>query len=295
MHSGDSACVLPPHSLGRDMLDEIRRATEGLAQGARRRRAGERPVRRRRRAPARHRGEPARVADRAVRVQGDRRAARQDGLPAHARRAPRRPRPAGRADGRRSRLGEGGRPAVRPLRRLRRRARARDALHRRGHGHRARTSRRRSRRRRPPPGRTLPTEGTVFITVTDSDKPGAGRPRGALQRPRLPDRGDARDRGRDPRHGGAGRRGAAQDRRRARRTWSTASRAARSTWSSTRRPAPARATDGWEIRRAAVARGIPCITTLAGGMAAARAIAAGRMREPGVLSLQEIHRERLGV
>ena len=40
-------------------------------------------------------------------------------------------------------------------------------------------------------------------------------------------------------------------------------------------------TDGWEIRRAAVARGIPCITTLAGGMAAARAIAAGGTREPG--------------
>src|SRR6185369_4783994 len=54
-------------------------------------------------------------------------------------------------------------------------------------------------------------------------------------------------------------------------------------------------TDGWEIRRAAVARGIPCVTTLAGGMAAARAIAAGRTREPGVLSLQEIHRERLEV
>jgi carbamoyl-phosphate synthase large subunit len=54
-------------------------------------------------------------------------------------------------------------------------------------------------------------------------------------------------------------------------------------------------TDGWEIRRAAVARGIPCITTLAGGMAAARAIASGRTRQPGVLSLQEIHRERLEV
>ena len=36
--------------------------------------------------------------------------------------------------------------------------------------------------------------------------------------------------------------------------------------------------DGYEIRRAAVARGIPCITTLSGGMAAARAIAAGAPR-----------------
>jgi len=50
--------------------------------------------------------------------------------------------------------------------------------------------------------------------------------------------------------------------------------------------------DGWEIRRAAVARGIPCITTLSGGHAAARAIAARRAGEPSVLSLQEIHLER---
>ena len=48
-------------------------------------------------------------------------------------------------------------------------------------------------------------------------------------------------------------------------------------------------TDGWEIRRAAVARGIPCLTTLSGGLAAARAIAAARPASPGVLSLQELH------
>jgi carbamoyl-phosphate synthase large subunit len=47
--------------------------------------------------------------------------------------------------------------------------------------------------------------------------------------------------------------------------------------------------DGWEIRRAAVARGIPCITTISGGMAAVRAIAASRTGEPAVVSLQEIH------
>jgi carbamoyl-phosphate synthase large subunit len=50
--------------------------------------------------------------------------------------------------------------------------------------------------------------------------------------------------------------------------------------------------DGWEIRRAAVARGIPCITTLAGAHAATRAIAAARSGEPKVLSLQELHRDR---
>ena len=48
--------------------------------------------------------------------------------------------------------------------------------------------------------------------------------------------------------------------------------------------------DGWEIRRAAVARGIPCITTLSGGQAAIRAIRAAREGEPAVVSLQEIHR-----
>ena len=49
-------------------------------------------------------------------------------------------------------------------------------------------------------------------------------------------------------------------------------------------------TDGYEIRRAAVAKGIPCVTTLTGGVAAARAIAAARNGEPEVRSLQEIHR-----
>jgi carbamoyl-phosphate synthase large subunit len=47
--------------------------------------------------------------------------------------------------------------------------------------------------------------------------------------------------------------------------------------------------DGWEIRRAAVARGIPCITTLSGGQAAARAIRAARAGEAAVVSLQEVH------
>ena len=50
--------------------------------------------------------------------------------------------------------------------------------------------------------------------------------------------------------------------------------------------------DGWEIRSAAIARGIPCVTTMTGGMAAARAIAAARRGEPEVLSLQEIHHLR---
>ncbi|MGB2711679.1 MAG: carbamoyl-phosphate synthase large subunit [Conexibacter sp.] len=48
--------------------------------------------------------------------------------------------------------------------------------------------------------------------------------------------------------------------------------------------------DGWEIRSAAVAHGIPCITTMTGAMAAAQAIASATRGEPGVISLQELHR-----
>jgi carbamoyl-phosphate synthase large subunit len=52
-------------------------------------------------------------------------------------------------------------------------------------------------------------------------------------------------------------------------------------------------TDGYEIRRAAVMHGIPCLTTLSAGVSAARAI--GRARrdgEPEVLCLQELHGAR---
>ena len=52
-------------------------------------------------------------------------------------------------------------------------------------------------------------------------------------------------------------------------------------------------TDGYEIRRAAVSHGIPCVTTLAAGISAARAIASARRDgEPAVLCLQELHRSR---
>ncbi len=51
-------------------------------------------------------------------------------------------------------------------------------------------------------------------------------------------------------------------------------------------------TDGRLIRRAAVTRGVPCLTTLAAGVSAARAIASARQNgPPPVLCLQELHRE----
>ncbi len=52
--------------------------------------------------------------------------------------------------------------------------------------------------------------------------------------------------------------------------------------------------DGYEIRSAAIARGIPCITTMSGGLAAARAIIAAQRGEPEVVSLQELHRAQAG-
>jgi carbamoyl-phosphate synthase large subunit len=52
--------------------------------------------------------------------------------------------------------------------------------------------------------------------------------------------------------------------------------------------------DGYEIRRAAVGRGIPCITTMSGASAAQRAITALRTEEAEVISLQELHGGALG-
>jgi carbamoyl-phosphate synthase large subunit len=53
--------------------------------------------------------------------------------------------------------------------------------------------------------------------------------------------------------------------------------------------------DGYEIRRAAVGRGIPCITTMSGASAAQRAIRARRAGETSVISLQELHGGRAGI
>jgi carbamoyl-phosphate synthase large subunit len=47
--------------------------------------------------------------------------------------------------------------------------------------------------------------------------------------------------------------------------------------------------DGYEIRRAATARGVPCLTTMTGATAAARAIQAMRRGGARPISLQELH------
>jgi carbamoyl-phosphate synthase large subunit len=51
--------------------------------------------------------------------------------------------------------------------------------------------------------------------------------------------------------------------------------------------------DGYEIRSVATRRGIPCITTMTGASAAARAISARQKAGSEVLSLQELHRDEI--
>ena len=86
IHSGDSACALPPITLGdaRDRADP--RGHRGDRPRRRRARADQHPVRARLRRPLRARGQPAGLAHGAVRLQGDRDAAGQGRGPGDARR-----------------------------------------------------------------------------------------------------------------------------------------------------------------------------------------------------------------
>ena len=78
VHSGDSSCVLPPQSLAEKTIRTIEDYTVRLAQGAARDRPDERAVRHPERHGVRAGSEPARLAHRALRQQGHRRAAAQD-------------------------------------------------------------------------------------------------------------------------------------------------------------------------------------------------------------------------
>ena len=68
IHSGDSACALPPVTLGRADLQMVRESTEALAKGYRRQGAAQRAVRAQGRHSLRARSQPARRPDRAVRI-----------------------------------------------------------------------------------------------------------------------------------------------------------------------------------------------------------------------------------
>ena len=131
IHSGDSACSLPPYSLSPRHDHRAQGADRGDGARARDRRADERAIRHQGRCDLRAGGEPARVAHGAVRCQGHRRAGRQDRRPRDGRRQAVGV-PAGRPRHRAARRGEGGGVPVRPLRRRRRHAGPGDALDRRG-------------------------------------------------------------------------------------------------------------------------------------------------------------------
>jgi carbamoyl-phosphate synthase large subunit len=137
-------------------------------------------------------------------------------------------------------------------------------------------------------GLRLPTEGTVFLTVTDGDKQGA-----TLIATTLHDLGFKI----------IATRGTAQSLRRSGipaqpinkigegspHVVDYIERGEVALVINTPVGTGARA-DGYEIRAAAIAHRIPCITTMAGGVAAARAIAvAAREGPPDVLSLQELY------
>ena len=90
IHSGDSACALPPITLGAEVVDRIRRSTEAIARGVGVRGLDQHPVRAGRRHAVRARGQPARLAYGALRLQGDRDPAGQGCGPGDARRDHRR-------------------------------------------------------------------------------------------------------------------------------------------------------------------------------------------------------------
>jgi carbamoyl-phosphate synthase large subunit len=288
IHSGDSACVLPPHSLGGEMLDEIREATRGIALGLGvvgllnvqyavhngRLYVIEANPRASRTVPFVSKAVGIPLAKLACRVMLGERIADLD-LPAD-------PMACDHVSVKEAVLPfdrfEGSDAVLTPEMRSTGEVMgiARDFP----------TA---FAKAQAAAGAALPQEGTVFITVTDSDKSGAAAIAVALH---------------DLGFSIVATRGTAEAIRRMGIPAEAINKIADGSphvvdWIEERKvdlvvntPTGSGArTDGWEIRRAAIAAGIPCLTTLAGGLAAARAISRARQGEAGVLSLQEIHRE----
>ena len=294
VHSGDSACTLPPVTLGRDIIERVRRGDDRDCRGNRRARSHQRPVRDRRRRALRPRSEPARIPHGAVRVEGARHPARQGGVAHHGREEHPRARrsrgmlPAAGRIARAARLagrGQGGGVALQALpdprgpdRRLR--ARPGNALDGRGHGHRPRFP----SRVRQEPGRRLrrtAASGVVFVSVADRDKRGDHPARSCACSssasrswpPRAPPRcwrATASPRGVVAEVSGPGRRRRrAVDRRPDQRGRGRRRR-------STRRAAGRARADGYEIRTATVAADKPLFTTIAQLGAAVASLEAAR-------------------
>ena len=136
VHSGDSACSIPPYSLPAEIVARDRAADARAGAGAAGQGADERPVRGEGRRGLSDRGQPAREPDGAVRRQGDRAAGGQDRRPGDGRRAAREPR-RGRPRARLYR-GQGIGVPVRALPRHRSGAGTGNEEHRRSHGNRTR-------------------------------------------------------------------------------------------------------------------------------------------------------------
>jgi carbamoyl-phosphate synthase large subunit len=292
IHSGDSACVLPPHSLGNDMLDEIRAATRGIALGLNtvgliniqfavtldgRLYVIEANPRASRTVPFVSKAIGVPLAKMACRLMlGER--LDELGLPSEAMptdhvSVKEAVLPFDRFAGSDALLG----PEMRSTGEVMGVARDFPTAF---------------AKAQSAAGAHLPQAGTVFITVTDGDKPGASAIASRLQDLGFRIVATA---------------GTAQSvRGMGCRVDAVLEKVGDGSpnvvdWIrsgeiqlviNTPTGSGARA-DGWEIRRAAVAAGIPCITTLSGAHAAARAIdAARRHGEPPVLSLQELHRDR---
>jgi carbamoyl-phosphate synthase large subunit len=289
IHSGDSACVLPPHSLGPDMLDQIRTATRGIALGLGvvglmnvqyAIYAGELYVieanpRASRTVPFVSKAIGVPLAKMACRLMLGEKIADLD-LPAED--APighvsvkEAVLPFDRFEGADAVLG----PEMRSTGEVMGVARDFPSAF---------------AKAQAAAGVALPTEGTVFITVTDADKPGA-----VAVAQLLHDLGFKI----------VATRGTAEAIQRWGVPATVINKIAEGSphvvdWIengevdmvvNTPTGSGAR-TDGWEIRRAAIARGIPALTTLSAGLSAARAIASARQGDAGVLSLQELHRVR---
>ncbi|MDP2711741.1 MAG: carbamoyl-phosphate synthase large subunit [Solirubrobacteraceae bacterium] len=294
IHSGDSACVLPPHSLGPEMLDEIRAHTRGIALGLNtvgliniqfavtldgRLFVIEANPRASRTVPFVSKAIGVPLAKMACRLMlGER--IDELGLPSEAM-------PTGHVCVK---------EAVLPFDRFT----GTDALlspEMRSTGEVmgvARDFPAAFAKAQAAAGALLPIEGTVFITVTDGDKPGA-----YAIASRLEDLGFriVATAGTAQAIRGMGVRVAEVLKKVGEGSPNVVDRIETGEIGlviNTPTGSGARA-DGWEIRRAAVARGIPCVTTLSGAHAAARAISAARGGEPQVLSLQELHRDRLKV
>ena len=132
-------------------------------------------------------------------------------------------------------------------------------------------------------GVSLPTEGAVFITVTDTDKPAATQLAARfhdLGFEVIATGGTAQAISRDGRAGDARSTSSA----RARRNVVDLIRERRCDLVINTPTGSGARADGYEIRTAAVRHGIPCVTTMTGASAAARAIAAqGERRGRGAL------------